>query len=194
MQVVDVADEIAYDNHDLDDGITSGLVEEAKLDEVPIWREINENIRKRYPSIKEEIRKYQAIRALINLQVTDLVKESDENLVQFKIKSPSEATALPHKVIVFSKEMNDNRKPLRKFLQDHLYQHYRVVRMASKACRFIRTLFGIYLDNPEQLPPATQDRLANEDKYRVICDYIAGMTDRYALDEYKKFFEPYEKV
>ena len=83
---------------------------------------------------------------------------------------------------------------MREFLTRNLYQHYRVVRMANKAYRFIESLFNNYLDKPEQLPPHTQSRLKNEDKHRVICDYLAGMTDRYALDEYKKFFEPYERV
>jgi dGTPase len=83
---------------------------------------------------------------------------------------------------------------MRDFLTKNLYQHYRVVRMANKAFRFMCDLFKVYLDEPEQLPPTTQARLAKEDKRRVICDYIAGMTDRYALDEYKKFFEPYERV
>ena len=77
---------------------------------------------------------------------------------------------------------------------DKLYKHYRVLRMSDKASRFIKSLFKVYLDKPLQLPPATAQRLKKEDKYRVICDYIAGMTDRYALDEYKKFFEPYERV
>jgi dGTPase len=83
---------------------------------------------------------------------------------------------------------------MRDFLIKNLYQHYRVVRMSNKAYRFMTSLFNIYLDKPEQLPPTTQSRLKREEKQRVICDYIAGMTDRYALDEYKKFFEPYERV
>jgi dGTPase len=83
---------------------------------------------------------------------------------------------------------------MRDFLKEKLYQHYRVVRMANKAYRFITSLFNIYLDKPEQLPPTTQNRLKKDGSHRVICDYIAGMTDRYALDEYKKFFEPYERV
>ena len=83
---------------------------------------------------------------------------------------------------------------MREFLTDNLYHHYRVVRMSNKAARFITSLFNVYLDKSEQLPPTTQARLKKEEEHRVICDYIAGMTDRYALDEYKKFFEPYERV
>jgi len=90
--------------------------------------------------------------------------------------------------------MENLRKPMREFLEKNLYQHYRVVRMSNKAFRFITALFNSYLDKPEQLPPSTQGRLKKEEKHQVVCDYIAGMTDRYALDEYKKFFEPYERV
>jgi dGTPase len=90
--------------------------------------------------------------------------------------------------------MRSLRAPMREFLIKNLYQHYRVVRMSNKAYRFIESLFDNYADKPEQLPPTTRSRLDHEDKYTVICDYIAGMTDRYALDEYKKFFEPYERV
>jgi dGTPase len=86
------------------------------------------------------------------------------------------------------------RGPMRKFLVENLYRHYRVVRMSSKASRFITSLYDVYLDKTDQLPPTTQSRLKKEEKHRVVCDYIAGMTDRYALDEYKKFFEPYERV
>ena len=88
------------------------------------------------------------------------------------------------------------RKPLEKFLLEKLYHHYRVIRMADKACRFLSDLFKLYIAKPLQLPPGPQKRLNidGEDKYVVVCDYIAGMTDRFALDEHKKLFEPYEKV
>ena len=90
--------------------------------------------------------------------------------------------------------MREKRKSMRQFLMKNLYQHYRVIRMSDKAARFIKKLFEVYLTKPQQLPPTSQKRLKKEGPYRVICDYIAGMTDRYALDEYKKFFEPYERV
>jgi dGTPase len=90
--------------------------------------------------------------------------------------------------------MEEARKPFKAFLSKNLYQHYRVVRMSNKACRFINDLFKVYLDKPEQLPPTTHSRLKKEGAHRAICDYIAGMTDRYALDEYKRLFEPYERV
>jgi len=193
-QTVDIADEIAYDNHDLDDGITSGLIEEQALESLGIWKEASNIITKKFPSLSSEKRKYQIIRTLINNQVTDVIQESEKNIKKFKIKSAEEARKLPAKAIAFSKNVQLKRGPLRQFLLKNLYQHYRVIRMSDKAMRFIRKLFNIYLTSPQQLPPSSQKKLKGEIAHRVICDYIAGMTDRYALDEYKKFFEPYEKV
>lgn len=194
IQVVDIADEIAYDNHDLDDGITSGLIKEDELKEVRLWREKDREIKKRYPRIKNEVKKYQIIRSLIDAQVTDVLSQAESNIRRFKIQKPQDVVKLPERVIASSRQMRPLRAKTREFLMEKLYQHYRVVRMSNKAYRFITSLFNIYLDKPEQLPPTTQGRLKKEDERRVICDYIAGMTDRYALDEYKKFFEPYERV
>lgn len=194
IQVVDVADEIAYDNHDLDDGITSKLIKEEELKHVPSWVQKEREIRRLYPRLKDEIRKYQIIRSLIDEQVTNVLNQTEDNIKRYKIQKPQNVTKLPVRIVAFSKGMENSRKPMREFLQNNLYNHYRVVRMSNKAYRFITALFNIYLDKPEQLPPSTQARLKREDKYQVICDYIAGMTDRYALDEYKKFFEPYERV
>lgn len=194
IQAVDIADEIAYDNHDLDDGITSGLIKEEDLHSLDIWRLKDKEIKKRYPGIKGEVKKYQIISSLINSQVTDLLKCTEANIKHLKIKKPRDVFDIPKRVVVMSDQMQSHRMPMRKFLTEKLYKHYRVVRMSSKAHRFITSLFQVYLDKTEQLPPTTQARIGKEDKYRVICDYIAGMTDRYALDEYKKFFEPYERV
>lgn len=193
-QIVDIADEIAYDNHDLDDGITSGLVKEEALNKIQLWKMTSSAVTKKYPSLSSEIRKYQTIKELINLQVTDLVTETEKRIKKFKIQRPEDVKKIPCKVISFSKEMTLLREPLRDFLVKNLYQHYRVIRMANKAYRFINSLFKVYIEDPEQLPPSTRSKLSQGDTYRVICDYIAGMTDRYALDEYKKFFEPYERV
>jgi dGTPase len=193
-QVVDMADEIAYDNHDLDDGITSGMIKESSVRKIGIWKGTSDLINRKYPALSEEKRKYQMIRALINIQVTDLIQESEKNIKKFKLKSVEDAKKLPIRIITFSENMQIKRKPLRQYLVKNLYQHYRVIRMSDKAMRFIKMLFEIYLAKPQQLPPTSQKRLKNDTPQRVICDYIAGMTDRYALDEYKKFFEPYERV
>ena len=193
-QVVDVADEIAYDNHDLDDGITSELIKESDLKRVRIWAEKEKAVHKRYPRIKDEMRKYQIIRSIINSQVTDIIAQTELNLKRLRIQKLQHVVRTPERIVTFSRPMQALRKPMREFLIKNLYQHYRVVRMSNKAHRFILNLFRVYFDKPEQLPPTTQARLKHEEKHRVVCDYIAGMTDRYALDEYKKFFEPYERV
>lgn len=194
IQVVDLADEIAYDNHDLDDGITSGLIKESDLKHIKLWTNRKKSIDGRYPKISEEIRKYQIIRSLINEQVTDIITHTENNIKEYGIRKTCDAVKLPERIVTFSKSMLTLRRPMREFLTENLYRHYRVVRMANKAYRFIESLFSNYVDKPDQLPPNTHFRLKKEEKQRVICDYLAGMTDRYALDEYKKFFEPYERV
>jgi dGTPase len=193
-QVVDIADEIAYNNHDLDDGLTSGLIKESDLQILPIWKNISSDISKANPSIDEEKRKYLIIRTLINMQVTDLIRETEINLKHFKPKSYTDIKKIHKKAVSFSKNMVNLRRPLREFLMERLYRHYRVMRMSVKAKRFIKQLFSAYVENPKQLPNSIQKKVPVDGVRRSVCDYIAGMTDRYALDEYKKLFNPYEKV
>ncbi len=193
-QIVDIADEIAYDNHDIDDGLTSGLIEEKELSKILIWRNISEQINKKYAIIGKDIRKYMAVRHLINLQVTDLIEETEKRIKRLKLGSAEEARKHKEKIVNFSAALLKMRKPLRAFLSQRLYRHYRVVRMSNKAKRFIKELFSFYMDNPAALPAGVQKNIAQSGKRRTVCDYIAGMTDRYASDEYKKLFYPYEKV
>ena len=194
-QLVDIADEIAYDNHDLDDGLTSGMIHETELEAaVPLWQEASARVQAQHAHISPEIRKYQIIRTLIHQQVTDLVATSARRLDERRPASMADVRACPDRLIGFSREMADLRKPLKAFLWGQLYRHYRVVRMSDKARRILTELFQAYLEKPEQLPPATYGRLTEEKIQRVICDYIAGMTDRYALEEYQKFFDPYTRV
>ncbi len=193
-QVVDIADEIAYDNHDLEDGIRSGLIQLEDLKKIDLWSATKRELKKRFLSIKSEMISYQVVRWLINKQVTDLIAQTEKNIKSNGIKSAGDVRRLSRKVVSFTEGMSESRKPLRKFLTDNLYHNYRVIRMSNKASRFINEMFSVYFSKPEQLPPATHAHLKEEDTYRVICDYIAGMTDRYALDEYKRLFEPYERV
>ena len=190
---MDLADEIAYDNHDLDDGLTSGLLLEADLEKIPLWSLLRKKTKA--DSIQNSgVRRYQIIRGLINLEVTDLLEQSLKNLRRLKIRKPEQAMKQKDFLISFSDSIDKKRRVLRDFLREKLYRHYRVVRMSDKAGRFLRALFQVYIATPEQLPPSFQKRLKNESSHRVICDYIAGMTDRYAQDEYRKFFEPFERV
>jgi dGTPase len=193
-QVVDVADEIAYDNHDLDDGLASGLIKEEDLKALPIWRRIADKTSPKSKPLPAGIRRYMIIRALIDIQVTDLIRQTQENISAAGIKSLAQVKKADKKIVSFGKNMLNLRVPLREFLLCKLYRHYRVVRMSVKAKRFIKELFEAYAENPRQLPSETQGRIDKEGVRRAVCDYIAGMTDRYALDEYKKLFDPYQKV
>ena len=195
IQVVDVADEIAYDNHDLDDGLTSGLLHERDLQQLAFWHDAERTLGPRLRDLPLEIRKYQIVRHLIDRQITDLVEASAARLQAAHIHSVADVRAHRQTLITFSPAMQELRGPLKQFLRAHLYQHYRVVRMATKARRFISELFTAYLSKPAQLPNTTRRRIERgEDPARVICDYLAGMTDRYCLEEYRKLFDPYERV
>jgi len=193
-QVVDVADEIAYDNHDIDDGLKAGLLDKKDISKLELWKEAVRDIKKGYNDLPAKIQVYQIIRLLIDRQIKDLVKTSERRIRDTGIRDVSDVRKYPEKLISFSKEMQTKRKELREFLIKNLYRNYRVTRMANKAKRFITELFNIYLEKPEQLLPSDQIKIKQDGLQRVICDYIAGMTDRYALDEYKKLFDPYERV
>lgn len=193
-QVVDLADEIAYDHHDLDDGLTSGLLAEEELRDVPLWRQVHQEVTRMFPHVRAEFRKYQIIRRLIDLQVTDLVRESSRRLKKYQIRKVTDVLNLPHRVIAFSPHFRQMRVPLKRFLDRKLYHHPKVTRMAQRAESSLTALFEAYLRNPEQLPRTTLKRLDHEEPHRVICDYIAGMTDHFAMEEYRKLSHPLERV
>jgi len=195
-QVMDIADEIAYDSHDLDDGLKSGMLNEEELKKIEIWKYTEKKIKEDFSFLRKDLKIYLIIRNLINLQVTDLIRTVLKNINQLKIKTLDDVCQYKKRIITFSSSMQDLRKELREFLFRTLYSHWRVLRMSDKAKRFIRNLFYIYLNNYELLPPNFKKRIEKKEDTpkRVICDYIAGMTDRYALEEYRKFFDPYEKI
>ncbi|MBM3252330.1 MAG: deoxyguanosinetriphosphate triphosphohydrolase [Candidatus Omnitrophica bacterium] len=196
-QVVDIADEIAYDNHDLDDGLTAGLIEQEDFKNVGLWRNAYNKIEKEYTKDNEDMLKYHLIRELINQQVDDLLKESYRKIKEFNLKSADDARKLKDRAISFSPQMHKEKKEVKDFLLRNFYHNVRVVRMTSKAKRFIYALFNAYRENPKQLPVDVYRRTqkkSSKERYQIICDYVAGMTDRFVLDEYKKLFNPYEKV
>lgn len=195
-QVVDVSDEIAYDNHDIDDGIKSGLIFESDLrKKSALWNATYKKVKSQYSNLKDELRVYLIIRNLINAQVTDLIDTTQKNAKKLKVKTYKDVKKCEARIVSFSDELNSLRKELRHFLFENLYFHWRVLRMSDKAKRLISSLFDIYLKNPQLMPPQFKSDAKNiHDIKRKICDYIAGMTDSYALNEHKKLFEPYEKV
>ncbi|MBI1912363.1 MAG: deoxyguanosinetriphosphate triphosphohydrolase [Deltaproteobacteria bacterium] len=195
-QIVDIADEIAYNNHDLDDGLSSEMLEPAKLKGVELWQEHFEKAQAKYPDLDFKILKYQTVIGIINAQVTDLVKTIFDTIEAEGIRTIEDIRVRKQIIARFSPEMEKKNRQLKKFLLDNLYRHHRVERMAYKAERIIQELFKVYLKTPKLLPPRVNSLIdkSGKDKHRVVCDYIAGMTDRFALDEFKKLFDPYEKV
>ncbi|MDP8216490.1 MAG: deoxyguanosinetriphosphate triphosphohydrolase [Candidatus Kaelpia imicola] len=191
-QVVNIADEIAYDSHDLDDGITSGLIAISDLKKIELWREAEKRVKKRYSSISARFKKHQVIRSLIDMDVKDLIKSSFRNLES--IRSVEDVRTATKRFIGFSVTMQRRRKPLRDFLYQNLYHHYRVVRMSDKASRILTELFNVYYKKPAQLPDDIQRRIKKEGLKRTISDYIASMTDSFAAGEYRKLFDPMEIV
>ena len=193
-QIVDVADEIAYDNHDLDDGLASQMLSEEDLLKLPLWKTVYQEIYSKHKSVDSAKRKYLVIKALINLQVTDLIRQTETELKRIKPRSGQDIKRRKKRVVCFSKKVQAERRPLRELLMEKLYNHYRVARMSTKAKRFIRDLFDTYTKSPLQLPAEIQARIKRHGLRRSVCDYIAGMTDRSTLDEYAKLFDPYTKV
>jgi len=196
-QIVDIADSLAYLNHDVDDGLASGCICEEDLMESVLWQKAVGKIGTRGESQARDMFRYQVVKELIDMQVKDLLKSTYERLLKFKFKSARDVKAHHGYVVGFSKPMHEEREHLQHLLNEKLYHHWRVERMTAKARRIIRDLFEVYLKNPKQLPYAVYPRdkkFTRSQKYAIICNYIASMTDRFALDEHKRLFDPYQKV
>ncbi|MBN1282681.1 MAG: deoxyguanosinetriphosphate triphosphohydrolase [Proteobacteria bacterium] len=194
-QVVNVADEIAYMNHDLDDGLESGMLRMEDLERVRLWRETASRVESDHPGILPKILKSQTIRRLIHLLVMDIQGETHARLARLAIKKIEDVRATAEPLVSFSEGMRAATRELKDFLFANLYRHYRVERMADKSNRILAALFNTYLNNPKVLPPSLERIIREEGgAERRVCDYIAGMTDRFALSEYAKLFDPDEKV
>ncbi len=194
-QIVELADEIAYNNHDLDDGLTSKMINRRQLEDVEIWKRVTGQILRETPAISNTMLRHTAIRRIINWQVGDLVSNIHRNLDEMGIENRDDLYGADRRVAGFSGEMMDLNRELKAFLMDNLYNHYRVIRMSEKAQRILKDLFCAYLEKPRQLPPHVFEKVQNDEPVeRVVCDYMAGMTDKFALDEHKKLFDPMEKV
>ncbi len=190
----DLCDEIAYDCHDLDDGLRSGLILPGQCENVSIWNESLKETFKIYPDISQSHRNRLVIRMLMNRMVGDLLEQTQKNIENFKIKSLEDLKKVSEPVAAFSKGFNVLKNELQDFLKKDLYQHYRVVRMTNKGKRLLAEIFRVYEECPGQLPDFVRRRSENEGLHRAICDYLSGMTDRFALEEYSKLFQPFERV
>ena len=193
-EVVDHSDEIAYTCHDLDDGLRAEMIQAGDLQKIVLWRETQAYIQKKHPRIGTSDRRHLSIRLLVNRLVMDLIETTQKHLKRLEFKTVADLQKASGPLVLHSHSLTRKKEELRRFLHKNLYQHYRVVRMTDKGQRFIRSLFETYLKKPGQLPPAVRERGEKDGLHRAICDYIAGMTDRYAQDEYKRLFEPYERV
>jgi dGTPase len=193
-QLVNLADEVAYYCHDVDDGLASDFLKEQELAQVTLWGDLARDLSKRYAHLSPDQRRHQLVRMLIDLEVSDLIDETEREIKTHAITSVDDVRNADQDVVRFSQSVRQLNDELRQFLLEKMYRHYRLIRMADKARRIINQLFEAYLEDSNQLPPAFRERLKQEDKMELICDYIAGMTDRFALQEYKKLFDPFERV
>jgi dGTPase len=185
-QLCNLADEIAYNNHDVDDGLRSGLISLQQLLEVRIFRRHLQAVKKQYPAVVERRLIHETVRRMINTLVSDITRQTLKNIRRVSPKNPNEVR-VAGPLIAFSPKIREEQQQLKQFLRRHLYQHYRVARMSRKAKRIIFELFHAFMEDARLLPPQFQEK-AGRDKPRAISDYIAGMTDRYAIREHRRLF------
>jgi dGTPase len=193
-QVAALADDIAYNNHDIDDGLRAGLFPVADLADVPLVGPVFHDVASRYPGLEEPRLIHESIRRLIDRMVGDLIGETRRRLADSGARSADEVRALKAPVVDFSEEMRRNDRALKEFLFERMYRHHRVNRMGSKARRVVHDLFTLYLAEPQCLPREWRELTAGPDDpqtARIAADYLAGMTDRFALDEHHRLFDAY---
>ncbi len=195
-QIVDLADEIAYTSHDLDDGLTSGLLGFDGLGQTGLWKRNYDKVLIQNPGLASNKMKYQTVRSIINEEVTDLLTEADSRLASRGIQTLDQVRSCPEELVSFSNAFRQEHLEMKKYLFQNMYRHPKVTRMEGKAAKVLKELFRIYEETPEILPGNTREkiRLAQEPLRRIICDYIAGMTDRFAIEEYEKLTEPSIRV
>ncbi|MCX7805777.1 MAG: deoxyguanosinetriphosphate triphosphohydrolase [Planctomycetota bacterium] len=189
-QVVAVADEIAYDAHDLDDGLASGIISEAALASEPAWAEAAEDVAREYAVYAEDdrLRRRAVVRRLINRLVTDLVMETERRLVERRIGSLDDVRRCPVPLVGFAERTHGAKKSLEAFLTKSLYRHPRVLEVFDRAKRYLSAIFRHYVERPDVLPADYRARIPSDGLKTVICDYVAGMTDRFAIGETRRIF------
>lgn len=190
-QLVNIADAIAYSTHDIDDGLRVGYLDAAGLESsVPLYERFAKEVRAEYPNIAERRVQKEIVRRIIGCMVDDLVTQSQKNIDEAAPKSVDEVRALSEPLVSFSEYMLQQVRGLKSYLMDNLYRHYKVLRVTNKSAKLIKDLFDAFYAHPELLPPAYQKKVKEQGAPRVIADYIAGMTDRYAQLEYSRVLDP----
>ncbi len=185
-QIANLADEIAYNNHDIDDGLRSGLITLAQLEDVGLFMEHRREVEAAWPGLSGRRLIHETIRRMINRMATDLITQTRANIAAAGIETLDDVRAA-ERLVAYSQALMPGLAELKRFLRENLYWHYQVLRMTGKAKRTLTELFDAFMSDPRLLPPQYQVRAA-DDKPRAIADYIAGMTDRYAIKEHRRLF------
>jgi dGTPase len=193
-QVVDAADSLAYDTHDIDDALSVQLITMADLQELEFWRLAQERLQKRLGPLPPEYLQPAMVRALIDWQVDDLLDYTGARLIEHGIRSLADVQSASELLAGPSPRLLALKNQLEEFLKNRVYRHYRVIRMTTKAKRFLKALFAEYCEAPDQMPPKYAQRAPTCGVETTVCDYLAGMTDRFAQDEYLRLFHPYESM
>lgn len=188
-QIANVADELAYTAHDLDDGLRSGMISASMLEGVAMWEIVLRSIEWSGQEV-DELARHRIVRRLIGMQVNDIIQTTDQRLRESGVRTVDELQRLPYNVVSFNDEMRRRNRELKDFLFNNLYRHYRVMRMSVKAERVVADLFQAYINEPLILPKHIQEKVHENNLKRTVCDYIAGMTDRFAVEEYTRLFDP----
>jgi dGTPase len=192
-QIVNYADEIAYTTADLDDGLRSGMIVPEQLTDIEFWRRVLEELQINPSQRLTDIERHRIIRRLVGKEVSDVINTTQAQLEQHGVKTVVDIRNLPYNLVVHSEAVKYMDRQLKDFLFANLYQHWRIMRMDRKARRFIEELFRAYVNSPVILPTTVQELIPERGLYRTVCDYIAGMTDRFALQEHSKLFNPMER-
>lgn len=198
-QMVNLADSIAYNSHDVDDGLRSGFITIEQLRETKFFKTLYANVAKDYPQLDEKRTIYEIVRRMIDQQIKDLIAESSHKITQANPQTMADIRQHKDSLISFSDDMYEMHIELKRFLRENLYRHYRVHRMSHKAGNVISKLFQVMLNDLRLMPPEYRSKAKQEEekkgdsgRARIVSDYIAGMTDRYAIKEYKRIFDPTE--
>ncbi len=198
-QVANLADEIAYNNHDVDDGLRSGLITMEQLRETALFGEQHAEVNARYPGISPRVQVHEIVRRMINRLVVDLIENSTRLVSEARVASIDEVRAIGVPLIQNSAAVREQSLELKQFLREQLYAHFRVRRMTLKARRIIESLFPTFMEDIRLLPPQYQDKIRQTQalpeataRARIVADYMAGMTDRYAIRENRRLFDPTE--
>ncbi|MGB2998552.1 MAG: deoxyguanosinetriphosphate triphosphohydrolase [Phycisphaerae bacterium] len=193
-QIVELADAIAYDSHDLDDALAMGILSAEDLQHLDVFRQAASNFAATLADLSLDQRIRRIVKLLIDLMVCDALATGSQAVKEAGVQSVDDVRTHGDRLVRLSAGLQSKVKQLEDFLLERVYSHYHVARMTTKAKRFLERIFEAYQSNPNQLPPKYRERARGEGLEAAICDYVAGMTDRYARDEYRRLYEPFERV